>query len=101
MTKDKYFLMTVVMVAIVAALTIYSYYQKTVEDEYYTSLEKQVLEEEGNIGIPNEGGALKNSDIGLLEGLGAELRAALGQFAEDLIDMEEFNQDSSLNGHNN
>ena len=90
MTKDKYFLMTVVMMAIVAALTIYSYYQKTVEEENYTSLEKQVLEEEKSIGVPNEGGALKNSDIGLLEGLGVELSAALSQFTEDLIDIERF-----------
>lgn len=90
MTKDRYFLMTVVMVAIVAVLTIYSYYQKTVEEEYYISLEKQVLEEQGNRNVPNERGALKNLDISLLRGLGDELNAALKQFAEDLIDMEEF-----------
>ncbi|MCK5044501.1 hypothetical protein KAR26_02125 [Candidatus Parcubacteria bacterium] len=36
--------MTIVMVAIVAALTIYSYYQKTAEDAYHTSSDVNSME---------------------------------------------------------
>lgn len=74
MTQDRYFLMTVILVAVVAVLTIYSYYQKTVEDEYYASLKAQV---ESN---RNVGEVVGNVDTGLLERLGDELSAALDNF---------------------
>jgi len=90
--------MTIGMVAIVAGLFGYSYYQNSnppKEETYIPPVREEMLEDSGTSGETPENGAESG-----IEGVEDELAAELEGIDNDISDIEVFNEDTSLNDLN-
>lgn len=94
MVKDKYFFMTIGMVAIVAGLFGYSYYQNSRPAENNLPPEEETWDGNESKGINQE--TNKNVSESELEGIESELGSELDTITEDIADTEKFDADNSL-----